>query len=49
MLAAGDSYNDIQMFDVADHAFFMNAPEKIAMEFQKYLPLINMMISKKLF
>ena len=39
-LAAGDSYNDIQMFDVADHAFFMNAPEKIAMEFPK-IPSFN--------
>ena len=38
--AAGDSFNDIQMFDVADHAFFMNAPEKIAMEFPK-IPSFN--------
>ena len=38
--AAGDSHNDIQMFDVADHAFFMNAPEKIAMEFPK-IPSFN--------
>ena len=29
-LAAGDSYNDIQMFEVADKGFFMNAPEKIS-------------------
>ena len=28
--AAGDSYNDIQMFEVADKGFFMNAPEKIS-------------------
>ena len=28
------------MFDVADHAFFMNAPEKIAMEFPK-IPSFN--------
>ena len=26
-LAAGDSFNDLQMFEVADHGFFMNAPE----------------------
>ena len=32
--------SDIQMFDVADHAFFMNAPEKIAMEFPK-IPSFN--------
>ena len=29
-LAAGDSYNDIQMFDVAEKGFFINAPEKIS-------------------
>ncbi|NCX74618.1 MAG: bifunctional phosphoserine phosphatase/homoserine phosphotransferase ThrH [Proteobacteria bacterium] len=29
-IAAGDSYNDIQMFEVAEKGFFMNAPEKIA-------------------
>ena len=27
-LAAGDSYNDIQMFEVADKGFFINAPDK---------------------
>jgi phosphoserine/homoserine phosphotransferase len=27
--AAGDSYNDIQMFEIADKGFFMNAPLKI--------------------
>lgn len=27
--AAGDSYNDIQMFEVAEKGFFMNAPKKI--------------------
>jgi phosphoserine/homoserine phosphotransferase len=26
--AAGDSHNDIQMFEVAEKGFFMNAPEK---------------------
>ena len=29
-LAAGDSFNDLQMFDVADRGFFINAPEAIS-------------------
>ena len=29
-LAAGDSFNDFQMFEVADQGFFINAPEAIA-------------------
>ena len=29
-LAAGDSFNDLQMFEVADHGFFINAPEYIS-------------------
>ena len=29
-LAAGDSYNDLQMFEVAEKGFFINAPEKIS-------------------
>ena len=29
-LAAGDSFNDLQMFEVADQGFFINAPEVIA-------------------
>jgi phosphoserine/homoserine phosphotransferase len=29
-LAAGDSFNDLQMFEVADHGFFINAPESIS-------------------
>jgi len=29
-LAAGDSFNDIQMFEVADQGFFINAPEAIS-------------------
>ncbi|MDC1110601.1 bifunctional phosphoserine phosphatase/homoserine phosphotransferase ThrH [Gammaproteobacteria bacterium] len=29
-LAAGDSFNDLQMFEVADQGFFINAPETIA-------------------
>ena len=28
--AAGDSFNDLQMFDVADQGFFINAPEAIS-------------------
>ena len=32
-LAAGDSYNDTQMFEVADHSFFINAPESISSSF----------------
>ena len=29
-LAAGDSFNDLQMFDVADQGFFINVPEAIS-------------------
>ena len=29
-LAAGDSFNDFQMFEVADQGFFINAPEAIS-------------------
>ena len=29
-LAAGDSFNDLQMFKVADQGFFINAPEAIS-------------------
>ena len=29
-LAAGDSFNDLQMFEVADHGYFINAPESIS-------------------
>jgi len=29
-LAAGDSFNDLQMFEVADHGFFINAPDTIS-------------------
>ena len=28
--AAGDSFNDIQMFDVCEKGFFINAPEKVS-------------------
>ena len=29
-LAVGDSFNDLQMFEVADQGFFINAPETIS-------------------
>ena len=29
-LAAGDSFNDLQMFEVADQGFFINAPKNIS-------------------
>jgi phosphoserine/homoserine phosphotransferase len=29
-LAAGDSFNDLQMFEVSDQGFFINAPEAIS-------------------
>ena len=38
--AAGDSYNDIQMFDVADKGFFINAPLKISSEYPE-IPSYN--------
>ena len=31
--AAGDSHNDIQMFDVAEKGFFLNAPNKISSKY----------------
>ena len=39
-LAAGDSYNDIQMFEVADKGFFINAPVKISSEYPE-IPSYN--------
>ena len=30
VFASGDSYNDIQMFEVAEKGFYINAPEKIS-------------------
>jgi len=38
--AAGDSYNDIQMFEVADKGFFINAPIKISSEYPE-IPSYN--------
>ena len=31
--AAGDSHNDIQMFEVAEKGFFLNAPDKISSQY----------------
>ena len=39
-LAAGDSYNDLQMFEVADQGFFINAPESISSS-MKEIPNFN--------
>lgn len=39
-LAAGDSYNDLQMFEVADKGFFINAPVKISTEHPE-IPAFN--------
>ncbi|MEK9650242.1 MAG: bifunctional phosphoserine phosphatase/homoserine phosphotransferase ThrH [Gammaproteobacteria bacterium] len=32
-IAVGDSYNDLQMFEVAEHSFFFNAPKSITEEY----------------
>ena len=46
-LAIGDSYNDLQMFEVADQGFFINAPESISSlmteipNFNNYPDLLN--------
>ena len=46
-LAAGDSFNDLQMFEVADQGFFINAPETISTSmpeipcFNAYPDLLN--------
>ena len=39
-IVAGDSYNDIQMFEVADKGFFINAPLKISSEYPE-IPSYN--------
>ena len=55
-LAAGDSFNDLQMFEVADHGFFINAPESISTtmpnipSFNNYsdlLDALNWLVHKK--
>ena len=54
-IAAGDSYNDIQMFEVAEKGFFMNAPEKIAAShpdipsFHNYDDLENAILKSSIF
>ncbi len=46
-LAVGDSFNDLQMFEVADQGFFINAPETISKSmpeiqcFNEYPNLLN--------
>ena len=53
--AAGDSYNDIQMFEVAEKSFFINAPLKIAKahpnieSFDNYLDLENAFLKNSIF
>ena len=55
VFAAGDSYNDIQMFEVAEKGFFMNAPEKIAAShpdipsFHNYDDLENAILKSSIF
>ena len=39
-LAAGDSFNDLQMFEVADQGFFINAPETISTSMPE-IPCVN--------
>ena len=39
--AAGDSYNDIQMFEVAEKGFFINAPSKISNLYPEITALDN--------
>ena len=39
--AAGDSYNDIQMFEVAEKGFFINAPSKISNSYPEITALDN--------
>ena len=53
--AAGDSHNDIQMFEVANQGFFMNAPDVISSEypeiesFHNYDELEKVIISNSVF
>ena len=54
-LAAGDSYNDLQMFEVAEKGFFINAPKKISdanpeiQSFNNYADLEKGLLSNSLF
>ena len=52
-LAVGDSFNDLQMFEVADQSFFINAPETISSSmpeipsFKKYSDLLTALRKSK--
>ena len=54
-LAAGDSYNDLQMFEVADKSFFINAPDKISSSypeipsFDNYTDLASAIVDNSIF
>ena len=54
-LAAGDSYNDLQMFEVADKGFFINAPDKISSSypeipsFDNYTDLESAIVDNSIF
>ena len=51
-LAAGDSFNDLQMFEVADQGFFINAPEAISSsmpEIPSFNKYSNLLIALKNF
>jgi phosphoserine/homoserine phosphotransferase len=54
-LAAGDSYNDLQMFEVADKSFFINAPDKISSSypeipsFDNYTDLESAIVDNSIF
>ena len=39
-IAVGDSYNDLQMFEVAEHSYFINAP-KVITEEHSSIPFFN--------
>ena len=53
--AAGDSHNDIQMFEVADKGFFLNAPDKISSKypeiesFKDYDQLMDAIVNNSMF
>ena len=53
--AAGDSYNDLQMFEVADKSFFINAPDKISSSypeipsFDNYTDLESAIVNNSIF
>ena len=54
-LAAGDSYNDLQMFEVAEKSFFINAPDKISSSypeipsFDNYTDLESAIVDNSIF